>query len=202
LAGGLPVESLLPLASFAFVASITPGPNNVMLAASGIAFGVRRTLPHMLGILVGFSILLWVCGLGVGALIVGLPGAALTLKVLGTAYLLYLTWALRRAFDTGAARRRARPLSFVEAFLFQFANPKAWLMGVTAASLFLPGQQTGWAALAAFWAVFLVVGIPCISAWATVGSALRRRVEQNAWRKGLGAALLVLMAYTVVAIWV
>src|SRR5262245_64851300 len=88
--GGTAMELLLPLLSFAFVSSITPGPNNLMLSASGVVFGFNRTLPHLLGVAAGFTLLLVVCASGIGALLVGLPAAALALKLFGTAYLLYL----------------------------------------------------------------------------------------------------------------
>src|SRR5690606_24037030 len=121
------METLLPLASFAFASSITPGPNNLMLSASGIAFGWRRTLPHLVGVFLGFLALLVVCGSGVGALVGALPGAALALKAIGSIYLLYLAWSMRTALGADPAARPARPLTLTEAVLFQFVNPKAWI---------------------------------------------------------------------------
>ena len=126
------MESIFPLMSFAFVSSITPGPNNLMLASSGVAFGMRRSLPHVFGIPVGFAALLVVTGLGVGAVVANVPAAALGLKLFGTLYLAYLTWIMRHAFDIDHAQSAARPLRFIEAALFQFANPKAWIMALTA----------------------------------------------------------------------
>lgn len=196
------MDTLLPLATYAFASSITPGPNNLMLAASGVAFGVRRTVPHMLGIPAGFGTLLLLCSLGVGALITGLPAAALALKVLGTAYLAYLTWTMRHAFSAGAGNGRARPLSFLEAFLFQFANPKAWLMALTAASVFLPADGPSLGTLAIFIGVFVVINIPCIATWLTVGSSASRLILIDQWRRAFSVAIVMLMAYTVIAIWI
>src|SRR5690606_929865 len=104
------MESLLPLAGFAFVSSITPGPNNVMLSASGVAFGMRRTLPHMFGVALGFLLLLIVCGGGVGALVIRFPALGLALKSVGTLYLLYLAWAMRNALVPQANLASGRPL--------------------------------------------------------------------------------------------
>lgn len=181
--------------------SITPGPNNLMLGASGLAFGIRRTVPHMLGILAGFSTMLAVCGLGVGALMIELPIAALMLKILGTGYLIYLTWRMRNAFSIEADKSLARPLSFVEAALFQFVNPKAWLAGVTGVAVFLPGEEVRWTGIAILIAVFFVVSFPCITTWAALGTGVRRLIAQQRWSSALSTTIVLLMAYTIVAIW-
>ncbi len=107
------MDSLLPFTTFAIAAAITPGPNNFMMAASGVAFGWRRTLPHLLGIPLGFSALLVISGFGVGTLIATVPAAAMTLRLLGSAYLLYLAWLMRGAFlQTSGARAGSRPMRF------------------------------------------------------------------------------------------
>jgi threonine/homoserine/homoserine lactone efflux protein len=196
------MDFLLPLAAYAFVSSITPGPNNLMLAASGVAFGLKRTLPHMFGVPAGFGLLLIVCAVGVGALFMKLPAASLALKVFGSVYLIYLTWTMRHAFGGEGDGRRARPLSFLEAFLFQFANPKGWIMGLTAASVFLPSQDREWTQIAAFTAVFIGVGIPCIWTWASFGAAARRLLANERWQRAFAVLIVALMAYTVIAIWI
>jgi threonine/homoserine/homoserine lactone efflux protein len=195
------MDALWPLASFAFVSSITPGPNNLMLSASGIAFGMQRTVPHMLGVVFGFMLLLAICGSGVGALVVEYPAAELAIKVAGSAYLMYLTWVMRRAFDVGEARADARPLTFVQAFLFQFANPKAWIMGLTASAVFMPQLGADAGALVALCAVFSLVGTPCIVAWAALGASVRRHLARPRVRTACGVGLVVLMGITIVAIW-
>ena len=195
------MESLLPLASFAFVASITPGPNNVMLAASGIGFGMRRTLPHMLGVSVGFALLLAVCGLGVGALVMEVPAATLSLKIAGSAYLVYLAWTLRGNLGVGADAARSRPMSFAAAAAFQFANPKAWVMAVTCASVFLPDLGSGWQALALLCLVATLVNLPCITTWALIGSGIRNVLGDPLWRRRFSALIVVLTLYAALAIW-
>jgi threonine/homoserine/homoserine lactone efflux protein len=195
------VDAILPLAAYAFVMSITPGPNNLMLAASGIAFGMRRTVPHMLGISVGFSTVLIASGLGVGTLMTEIPAAALALKVLGTGYLIYLTWRMRNAFSVQSDRSLARPMSFVEASLFQYVNPKAWLAALTGVAVFLPGEAIHWTGLAIFVAVFFVVGFPCIATWTALGTAVRRLIARQHWSRALSAVVMLLMGYTIVAIW-
>ena len=127
------IEALLPLMSFAFVSSITPGPNNIMLTSSGIWFGFRRSLPHMLGITFGFGVLLAICAFGIGELVVALPQVVLLLKALGCAYLLYLAWqALKPGGRSPFALRTLPPDSprklFSMGLLTSLLNPKIAVM--------------------------------------------------------------------------
>jgi threonine/homoserine/homoserine lactone efflux protein len=196
------METFLPLLSYAFVASITPGPNNLMLSASGIAFGWRRTVPHLLGVPVGFGALLLVCGYGVGAIIERNPKAGLALQIVGSVYLLYLAWSMRYALAPTATGARARPIGFGEAVLFQFANPKGWIMALTTASVFVPAFGDGAAALWVVVALFVAVNVPCIVSWVLLGVSARRYLGDPRWRRASSIVLVVLMLYTVVAIWI
>lgn len=195
------MESLLPLALFAFVSSITPGPNNIMLTSSGIRFGFQRSIPHMLGITVGFGSMLALSAAGIGTLIVAVPAIHVVLKVLGSAYLLYLAWQLRSMAFSQNGSAAARPMSFLGAAAFQYVNPKAWVMAVTGASAFLPIVQPVWFAIALFCIVFCAVNLPCISLWAGTGAALRRYLTQPLWQKVFCAVMMALTVYSAVAIW-
>lgn len=190
----------LSLVSFAFVSSITPGPNNAMLSASGIAFGLRRTLPHLFGVAIGFALLLALCGGGVGALISGRPTAALALKILGSAYLLRLAWKLSRAVAPADAGTQ-RPSTFIEGALFQFVNPKAWVMGITSGALFVQPIEPRWLAVASMCGVFSVISVPCIFSWALLGATLKRWLKQEPWRQRFGIAVGALTVYSVCALW-
>jgi threonine/homoserine/homoserine lactone efflux protein len=172
-----------------------------MLSASGIAFGLRPTLPHMLGVLVGFVLLLMLCASGVGALVAALPVLALALKLAGSMYLVHLAWTMRRAFAPGAPGRPARPLRFVEAVLFQFVNPKGWLMALTAASVFVPQITPRWLGVLVVCAVFAAVNLPCIGTWTMLGVSLRNGLALERSRDYLGLMVGVLMLYAVVAMW-
>lgn len=195
------MEALLALASFTFVASITPGPNNLMLAASGVGFGLRRTVPHMLGVCAGFAVLVLACGLGIGALLMQSPAVAVGLKLLGSGYLLYLAWRLRGAMNPDGGASRARPMSFTAAAAFQFANPKAWLMGVTAAAVFLPGLGSDWQALALLCLVVCTVNFPCVTSWAVMGASLRARLQDPVWRHRFSGLMIILTLYAAASIW-
>jgi threonine/homoserine/homoserine lactone efflux protein len=196
------MELLLPLVSFAFVSSITPGPNNLMLSASGVVFGFHRTLPHLLGVAVGFTLLLVVCASGVGALLLGLPAAALVLKVCGTVYLLYLAWTYRNALTPQARSASARPLKFMEAVAFQFVNPKAWIMGLTAAAVFVPDLEPRYFAIVIMVAAFSIVNLPCIATWAALGATFKRWLTHDRWRRVFSYAIALLTVYAVGAMWV
>ncbi|AUX39638.1 lysine transporter LysE [Sorangium cellulosum] len=164
---------LLPLATYCFVMSSTPGPNNMMLTTSGANFGYRGSLPHVLGISAGGAVQTFATCLGLGALFAAYPVLHSALRVAGALYLLALAWKL----TGGAVARGAeapRPLSFAEGALFQAVNPKSWLKAITLASVFMPagmGVASG-ALLVAI--VGLAITFPCISAWALFGVAIRR----------------------------
>ncbi|WP_192804951.1 LysE family translocator [Noviherbaspirillum aerium] len=195
------MESLLPLALFAFVSSITPGPNNIMLTSSGILFGFLRSIPHMLGITFGFGAMLALCAAGIGSLVLAVPAIHILLKALGSAYLVYLAWQLRSMAFRRDEQSRGQPMSFVGAALFQFANPKAWVMAVTGASAFLPLVQPAWLAIALFCLVFCAVNLPCIGVWAGTGAMLRRYLSEPRWQRLFCIVMVLLTLYSAIAIW-
>ena len=188
----------LPLATYSFVMSITPGPNNVMLTASGGSFGFRRTVPHMLGVCVGFSVqLLAVCA-GLGVIFTRWPDLQTVLRWVGAAYLVYLGWRMLGAGEAQAAETH-RPLTLLEAAIFQFLNPKAWVMTLTAATLFLPKQLGLLAACSYMVAVMALINLPCIAAWALFGSSLRGFLASRTGRLAFNATMAVALAVTGVA---
>ena len=127
------LELLSALLVFCFVSSITPGPNNFMLLASGVNFGFRRSLPHLAGVAIGFLWLILAVGFGLGTLLTLFPPLHLGLKIAGGAYLLYLAWKIASARTLSDGKTAAaRPMTFFQAVLFQWVNPKAWVMAVTA----------------------------------------------------------------------
>lgn len=167
------LDIFLALLVFAFVTSITPGPNNLMLLASGVNFGFRRTVPHMFGIAGGFASLLLAVGFGLGALLALIPALHLALKVTGGAYLLYLAWRIASSRSLGAkGDGGARPMTFAEAAAFQWVNPKAWMMAVTAMAIYTSPQAP---VLSVFLVAlaFTLVNFPSVSTWAGFGVALR-----------------------------
>jgi threonine/homoserine/homoserine lactone efflux protein len=162
----------LALAGFALATSITPGPNNLMLMASGANFGLRRTLPHMLGVSLGHMFLMIMVGLGLVRLFELWPVLHTGLKVAGTAYLLLLAWKIARAAAPSGGDAEGRPLTFLEAAAFQWVNPKGWFMAVTALSVYAPAQSFAGVVVVA--AVFAAINLPSVWIWAALGQAVRR----------------------------
>ncbi|MBU1039857.1 MAG: LysE family translocator [Proteobacteria bacterium] len=179
-------ELLASLCLFAFVTSATPGPNNALLFASGVNYGFRRTLPHLLGVTLGFTFMQLALGLGVGLVFEAVPGLYSVLRVLGLGYMLYLAWAIGTAGPPASSEQagakpvtaKGQPMSFLQASAFQWVNPKALMMCITAASAYAPPEQP---VLGAFivTAAFLVVGMPCCGAWAVLGSIMRGLLQDR-----------------------
>lgn len=187
-------DQLLAFCLFAIVSSITPGPNNTMVLASGLNHGFARSLPHVAGISIGFAFMVLATGLGLHAVFVQWPLLQTLLKYAGAAYLLWLAWKLARAAPMAAGNaERGRPMTFVGAAAFQWVNPKAWVMAVGAVTTYLP-QAFGAADALFLAALFGVLNAPCVGAWAAFGTAMRR-VLQDAravrWFNIAAAALLV-----------
>ncbi|PKN09199.1 MAG: lysine transporter LysE [Deltaproteobacteria bacterium HGW-Deltaproteobacteria-8] len=186
-------EAAYSLCVFAFVTSITPGPNNALLLSSGVNFGLRRTLPHLLGVTLGFTFMQLALGLGVGMIFEAVPGLYTGFRVLGLGYMLYLAWAIGTSLppatlaqDDAPAQQAAsaqtaasaRPMTFLQASAFQWVNPKALMMCITAASTYAPPDQPVLGALLVT-AAFLVVGMPCCGAWAVLGSFMRGLLQDQ-----------------------
>jgi len=183
--------TLIALTGFAFVTSITPGPNNLMLLASGTNFGWRRSLPHLLGISFGFGVMLALVGLGLGEVFTRYPGLHDGLKWASLAYLLYLAFKVATAAPPTAdgAQPAGRPMGFGAAALFQVVNPKAWAMALTAVTAY---SELG---IAAMTAVFVLVNLPCCGSWALLGEQMRRWLHRpralRAFNWGAAALMVV-----------
>lgn len=193
--------ALLPaLTLFSFVSSITPGPNNIMVMTSGLNFGFGRTVPHILGIAIGFTVMITLVGLGLAAVFVRVPAAMLVLKAVGGAYLVILAIRIARSGPLKTGTTRGVPLTFGQAAAFQWVNPKAWIMAVTACATYSdPDRATASVLLVA--AVFGTIGLPCVSIWASFGSGLRRALSEPVKLKLFNytmAALLIASLYPLV----
>lgn len=194
---------LSAFALFAFVSSITPGPNNTMLLASGVNFGFRRSIPHALGISLGFMWLVIAVGLGLGEVFKALPWAYTLLRYIGAAYLLYLAWKIATSRPmSDDIEGRGTPMSFLGAALFQWVNPKAWVMALGAITTYTPAQGyfTNVLVIAA---VFALINLPSVCVWVGFGSGLRTVLRHPRWLRvfnGLMAGLLVLSLYPLLSV--
>jgi threonine/homoserine/homoserine lactone efflux protein len=188
------MTQLLPMMMYCFVMSITPGPNNLMLTASGANFGYRLTLPQVLGCVAGnVALTLMACN-GLGQLFLAWPAAQPALRAAAAAYLVWLAWRLARSRMGDA--QALRPLTFVEGVMFQAFNPKSWIRAVTLATVFMPAGADPLLAGLAISLVGAVIGFPCISAWALFGVAMRDVLadprKQRLFNLAMAAALVLL----------
>jgi threonine/homoserine/homoserine lactone efflux protein len=192
----MPFDTLVALLVYAFVTSITPGPNNLMLLSSGVNFGFARSVPHMLGIGIGFVVLLLAVGFGLGAILTAFPALHTALKIAGAAYLLYLAWKIAMARSvTRGSEQNARPLTFLDAAAFQWVNPKAWVMAITAMAVYTVPESPFLSVLLIALA-FGVVNLPSVSVWAGFGTALRGFLSDPVRLKWFNIAMGLLLAAT------
>lgn len=163
----------LSLLGFAFVSSMTPGPNNTMLLASGVNFGFSRTWPHMMGVTVGFTIMIVAVALGVGRVFTAFPALFAVLRVASIGYLLWLAWRIATAGTSDPMLKdKARPMTFLEAALFQWVNPKGWMVALSVAANYVSPENL-WSNIAVLSAVFTTVSLISTSTWAFFGTSLR-----------------------------
>ncbi len=188
----MPLETFLALVLFAFTTSITPGPNNMMLFASGVNFGFTRTIPHMLGIGVGFFTLLLAVGFGLGALLHTVPLVYTVLKFAGGAYLVWIAWKIGTSRSLSDGKTGAKPMTFIAAAAFQWVNPKAWVMAVTAMATYTNAEYYLPTVLLVGFA-FALVNVPSVSTWAGFGSALREWLSVPVRLKWFNITMAVLL---------
>jgi threonine/homoserine/homoserine lactone efflux protein len=166
-------DLIAPLALFAVATSITPGPNNLMLMASGANFGIRRTLPHMMGVGIGFVVMVLGVGLGVMALFELYPLSRRILTVASILYMLFLAWKIATAAPRAAdAQPAGTPITFLQAAAFQWVNPKAWAMALSAVTLYAADRSL--AGVAAVAMIFGAINLPSVSLWVVLGQQMRR----------------------------
>ena len=197
------MDTLLPLLGFAIAGSITPGPNVLMVAAAAAGHGVRAVLPHMLGITFGFGAMLLLVGFGLAGPLAANPALHAVLRWVGAAWLLWLAWKIATA-KTGVTRdgtaEAKPPLGFVGAALFQWVNPKAWMLAAAAIPTFtVEGAALApQVALIAF--VFFAVSMPCLMIWAGIGVGAARLLREKRRLRAFNVAMALLLLASLVPI--
>jgi threonine/homoserine/homoserine lactone efflux protein len=188
-------EILGPLVTFAVATSITPGPNNIMLTASGANFGFRRTLPHMLGIAIGFTFMVLAIGLGLSEIFERFPVIHQVLRYGGAAYLLYLAYRIATAAPTtpDAAPPVGRPLTFLQAALFQWVNPKGWMMALGAISTYTTADGDLMLESVMIALIFGAIGLPSVAVWAALGVAIGRLLQARWALRAFNIAMALLL---------
>ena len=191
---------LLGLVGFSFVSAVTPGPNNILLWASGATFGLRRTVPHVLGTAVGLGAMALAAAAGIAALFAALPVLGVAMRVAGSAYLLFLAWQIARS-GTLAAGEASRPLSIPEAAAFQVVNPKAWIFALGAVTTFRPPELSEVVGSLAIAAVMMAVILPAAGLWAAFGDALGSLLRRERTRRVVNLVLAALVVATIALVW-
>jgi threonine/homoserine/homoserine lactone efflux protein len=191
---------VLPLVGFSFVSSVTPGPNNILLWASGAQFGFARTLPHVLGTAVGLGAMTLAVAAGLGAIVTTLPQVAFVMKVAGSLYLLYLAYQIAGA-DALKRGVVTRPLGLLQAAAFQVINPKAWIFALGAITTFRPAELPILPGAALVASTMMIVIVPSASVWAVGGDVLSRLIEGDRARQRVSLVLAAVVVATVVSVW-
>lgn len=185
------IEFFIALAGFAFASSITPGPNNLMLMASGANFGFRRSVPHMLGISTGFGLMVFLIGIGVAQLFVAYPVIKQIMTVLSVLYMVWLAWKIATAAPVKSGVDAGKPFTFVQAAAFQWVNPKAWAMGLTAVTTYAYANTT--TAMLVVAAVFTVINLPSVSVWTVAGLQIKRFLSKPSQLRLFNIAMACLL---------
>jgi len=189
-------ELTFALVSFYFVMFVTPGPNNIMLFASGIKYGFKKTIPHILGIPLGHFIQISLVAAGLGFVFQTYPMVQQVLKIIGCLYLFFLAYRMFGSLNMKESKETGRPLKFYEAALFQILNPKAWVIAITAVSVFFPKDESFITGLLFLTCIAPIVNLPSISIWVLFGSSIRVLISNPTVKKTIEVILAVLLVGT------
>jgi threonine/homoserine/homoserine lactone efflux protein len=195
------VNELVGFVGFAVVGTVSPGPNNAVLWASGMRFGFRRTMPHVVGTAIGMAVLVLGVAAGIGVLLDAVPAAEVVLKVVGSAYLLWVAVLVLGSGGLGRAEV-LEPFSLRRGAMFQWVNPKAWVFAIAAVGTFLPPELPRLAGAAVLTGILAVIVVGSSSVWAAGGAALGRIVDDERTRRIASIVLAVLLVASVVLLWI
>ena len=194
-------DLLTEIIVFYFIMYVTPGPNNSILTASGIKFGFLKTIPNILGIPTGHGIQLTLVCFGLGSLFIQFPFLLIFLKYIGATYLIYLAWRMLGSLNVKSVEDKSSPLKYYEAILFQFVNPKAWVICITAVTLFYPKDTNIFIGTLFMVIISTIINIPSVSIWAYGGSIIRNYLSKILLKKSLEwflAFLLFMTAFNII----
>jgi len=192
------METLVPYILYCIAMSGTPGPNNVMVMASGVNYGYRRSLPHIFGINVGFSLMLAVMALGLGAVFVAEPRLQMALKVVGVAYMLWLAWKIATASGIAEGKAGGRPMTFLEGAAFQWVNVKAWFMVMGAISVYAPPDFSPVQKALYLAGVMLIAGSPPTHIWTLFGVGIRRFLQNPKALRAFNITMALLLVLSLI----
>jgi threonine/homoserine/homoserine lactone efflux protein len=197
------MQLLLALPLFSFVGSITPGPNNIMIMSSGLNFGIKKSLPHALGICLGFPVMFIVTGLCLNELFVQFPAAHHSVKIIGATYMLYLAYKIARSSVEVDNVTSLKPLTFLSAFLFQWINPKAWVIRMSAIAAYTIPDANIVYQVSLICLIFMMTGIiPSVGVWLFFGAFLKKILKTPAHRKYFNYTMSTLLVISIILIFI
>jgi len=194
------MDLFLAVLFFAFSTTITPGPNNVMIMSSGVNYGIKASVPHWLGICLGFPLMVLLVGLGFGAVFERYPHLHQLIKVVGVAYLIWLAWRIASAEPKAIEKGKSKPFSFMQAALFQWVNGKAWVMASGAVAAFTTVGGVYWLEVSVITAAFLLVAFPCVGAWLVFGAGLRAVLTKPLFQRIFNICMAIILLLSVVPV--
>lgn len=184
---------------FTFVASVTPGPNNIMLLASGINYGIKKSLPHYFGICIGFLLLVTSVGFGLGALFKQSAVLHQTLQIAGSLYLIYFAWKIGSSSSAPSSNKSGKPISFIEAALFQWVNPKAWVIAIGAIAAFsIPSRIA--TSIIAITVMYFIMGSLAMGIWLTIGACLQKFLRVGSRQRIFNIFMAILLILSIIPI--
>lgn len=191
------MELLSAIFIFAIATSVTPGPNNIMMMTSGLNYGVKKSMPHLFGICVGFPAMVMVVGLGLGFIFERYAFIHELIKVVGILYLLYLAWAIAQSTPMGLEGKASKPISFIQGALFQWVNPKAWITATSAIAAYTSSAADVYLQVGIIAAVFFLVAFPCVGAWVVFGARLKQLLQKPAHQSVFNRVMSLLLVLSV-----
>jgi threonine/homoserine/homoserine lactone efflux protein len=194
------MEIFIAVLFFAFSTTITPGPNNVMIMSSGVNYGVKASMPHYLGICLGFPLMVLLVGLGFGVVFDRYPNLHQLIKVLGVMYLLWLAWHIASAEPKAIEKGERKPLTFFQAALFQWINAKAWVMASGAVAAFTTVNGNALVEVLAITLAFLLVAFPCVGLWLVFGSLLRKVLTNTLMQRAFNITMALILVASIIPV--
>lgn len=194
------MELLLAIFVFASSTSITPGPNNIMIMASGMNFGTRKSLPHYLGICIGFPAMVVLVGLGFGFIFDEYPLIHEIIKIVGIVYLVYLSWLIANSAPKSLDSTETQPISFWQAVLFQWVNPKAWIMATGAVAAYTSAASDIYSQVLLIALVFFAVSFPCIGSWLFFGVWLKKLLKDSSNQRVFNICMALLLVMSIIPV--
>ncbi len=194
------ITMLLSIVTFTLSTVMTPGPNNIMLLSSGLTFGYKRTLPHIFGVMFGFAFMVVLVGLGMGVIFERFPSIFKVLKIIGILYLFWMAYKIANS-DGGYEidkKNQSNPFTFLQAAAFQWVNPKAWIMAITAISVFVISNENSLLQVLTIAFIYLLSGVISTNSWALGGVMLKKVIKNKKSVKIFNITMAILLVGSVV----